>query len=80
MGEVLTSFSESRPFDLTPEQVGINLADALEANAPRHVGGVLDGLSDWSTHVNGLENVTEEEMKSARETMELVGALLFGQL
>jgi len=77
---MLTCFSELRPPNLTPEQVGINLADALEANAPRHIGGVLDGLSDWTAHLNGLENVTGEEMKSARETMELVGALLFGQL
>ncbi|KAK5087490.1 hypothetical protein LTR70_005351 [Exophiala xenobiotica] len=75
-----TPDTEPRPPDLTPEQVGINLADALEANAPRHVGDVLDGLSDWTAHLNGLENVIGEEMKSARETMELIGALLFGQL
>lgn len=77
--KVLTSFSEPRPPDLTPEQVGINLADALEANAPRHVGGVLGGLSDWTAHVDGLDDMTGEEMKRARETMELIAARLFGQ-
>lgn len=69
-----------QPADLTPEQIGINLADALEANAARHVGGILDGLSDWTSHVDGLEDmdVSGDEMKSVRETVELVAACLFG--
>ncbi|KAK5946847.1 hypothetical protein PMZ80_000991 [Knufia obscura] len=63
----------------TPQQIGINLADALEANAPRHQGGILDGLSDWTGYVDGLQNMSEEELKQMKEMVDVIGDTLFGR-
>lgn len=51
---------------LTCEQIGINLAKSIDASLPRHRGGVLNGLADWSQVPIPEPQTKEEEEEDLR--------------
>lgn len=55
--------------------IGQNLANTIYNSQPRHRGGILDGLPDWSAHVNECEPDPERAARRAKELDEFLGRL-----